>query len=84
MKVFQELYLNGKICQSMNSTFITLIPNKDKSNRVSDYCPVNLVTSAYKIITKILLLRLNEVLDDTIHQIKVLLLEEEKLWTLPL
>lgn len=66
MEVFEKFYLNGKTCQSMNSTFITLIPNKDKSKRVFDYCPISLVTSVYKIIAKMLPLRLSESLNDAI------------------
>lgn len=31
MELFEEFQLNGKICRSMNSTFIILMSKKDKS-----------------------------------------------------
>lgn len=58
IKVLREFYLNGKIGFSVNSTFITLIPKKDLSTEVSDHCPISLVTSMCKIITKVLSLSL--------------------------
>lgn len=44
----------------MNATFITLIPKTDKSRKVPDYHAKSLVRSVYKIIIKILSLKLSE------------------------
>ena len=52
----------------MNSTFISLIPKKDRSIKVKDFRPISLVSSVYKIITKVLATRLSEVLSDTISE----------------
>ena len=50
----------------MNSTFITPVPPTDWSVKVRDHHSINLVTSIYKIIAKVLTLRLCEVLANTI------------------
>lgn len=63
VKVFEEFYLNATTCKSMNSIFIALIPKKNNSIEVSDYCPIKLVTSMYEIVIKVLSLRISEVLD---------------------
>lgn len=54
MKVFKEFFGNGKVGKSMNLTFITLIPKKDRSVNIKDYIPISLVTSVYKILAKVL------------------------------
>ena len=65
MKVFEEFHRNGKIGANINSTSITLVPKKDRSVRV-DYRPISLVTSLYKIFTKVLSIRLSVVFGETI------------------
>ena len=49
--MFNEFYYNGKINTSMNSTFITLVPKKNRSIKVRDFRPISLVSSIYKVIT---------------------------------
>ena len=68
LKVFNEFYYNGKINTSMNSTFITLVPKKNRSIKVRDFRPISLVSSVYKVISKVLSLRLGEILGDTISE----------------
>lgn len=48
-RVYEEFFTGGKIWKSMNSTFITLVPKKDKSRKVYDFQAISLVTSIYKI-----------------------------------
>lgn len=62
MKVFHDFYYNGRLPSSMNSTFISLVLKIDRSFKVPVFRPINLVTSIYKIISKVLLIRLGEVL----------------------
>lgn len=68
LKVFAEFFVNGKVGTSMNSTFISLVPKKDRSVKVKDFRPISLVSSVYKIITKVLASRLSEVISDTISE----------------
>lgn len=49
----------------MNSTFISLVPKKDRSVKIKDFHSISLVSSFYKIIKKVLACRLIEILYDT-------------------
>ena len=55
MRVFLEFHNNGVINQSTNATFIALVPKKSQTFKISDFIPISLVTSFYKIIAKVLL-----------------------------
>ena len=48
-----------------NATFITLVPKKRMTSKISDFRPISLVTSLYKIIAKVLSGRLRRVLNET-------------------
>ena len=52
LSVFLEFHNNGIINQSMNATFITLVPKKSQTSRISNYRPISSVTSLYKIVGK--------------------------------
>ena len=62
LAIFKEFYKPSVVNPSTNSTFICLIPKKNEPLKLSEFRPINLVTSLYKIISKILSLRLKEVL----------------------
>ncbi|KAJ9680549.1 hypothetical protein PVL29_019768 [Vitis rotundifolia] len=66
MRVFSEFHTNGVINQSTNATFIAMVPKKSQTLKISDYRPISLVTSLYKIIAKVLSGRLRKVLHETI------------------
>ena len=66
MRVFLEFHTNGIINQSTNATFIALVPKKIQTFKISNYRPISLVTSLYKIIAKVLSGRLRKVLHETI------------------
>lgn len=53
MGIFLESYVNGILSKSLNSTFITLVPKKDRLLSVSDFRHISLVTSDCKIIAKV-------------------------------
>lgn len=48
--------------KAMKSTLTVLIPKKDGAGELGDKQPISLITSLYKIISKVLLIRLREVL----------------------
>lgn len=52
----------------LNSTFIVLVPKKDRSFKLKDFRPISLLTSIYKIVAKVLSVSLGEVLGDTIFE----------------
>ena len=54
MKVFHEFHSSRIINRSTNATFIVLVPKKSQPLKISDFRPISLVTSLYKIIDKVL------------------------------
>ncbi|KAM7480816.1 hypothetical protein LguiB_005399 [Lonicera macranthoides] len=66
MGVFNEFFNNGVVNACTNSTFICLIPKKLSSLKLKDYRPISLVTSLYKILAKVLALRIREVMSETV------------------
>jgi hypothetical protein len=69
---FNELCLafyNKEIClQSINGSYITLIPKIDNPITASDFRPISLLNSSIKLITKILENRLQAIIFQLIHQ----------------
>ena len=52
----------GHLPRRPNTTWVTLIPKKTDAVEVTDYRPISMVGSVYKVIAKILSRRLREVL----------------------
>ena len=67
VRVFAEFHNSGIINQSTNASFIVLLPKKSMTKKISDFRPISLITSLYKIIAKVLSERLRGVLHETIH-----------------
>jgi len=51
---------------SLNSTFIILIPKKDNLDSLDNFRPISLCNCVYKIISKVIAIRLKRVLSDNI------------------
>lgn len=66
MKVIEDLYNSGIINVVTNEILICQIPKKKDSAKVRDFRPISLVTSLYKVVSKVLATRLREVLEETI------------------
>lgn len=62
MLVIQDFYEKGFSDKGSNATSTSLIPKKDGVEHISDYQPISLVGSTYKIISKCLVLWLIDVL----------------------
>ena len=45
VKVFQEFHKRGIVNQSTNVTFIALVPKKSQTSEISNFRPINQVTS---------------------------------------
>ena len=64
--VFSEFHGFGSFQRSLNATFLTLIPKKANAVEIRDFRPINLVSSVYKILAKVLANQLSGVLDSII------------------
>ena len=60
--------LSGRVTPSLNSTFLALIPKKDKPVSFVYFRPISLCNLVYKLITKIIALGLKPHLDLYISQ----------------
>ena len=68
MSVMHDFHSSGVVNRGVNKTYIAPIPKKFGSCRINDFRPISLVTSLYKIIFKVLVSRLKEVLDSIISK----------------
>ena len=66
--MFEEFYHHSKFEKSLNATFIALILKKNDASNIRDFRPISLVGSLYKILSKVLANRLNQVLDQLISE----------------
>ena len=64
--LFREFYLHGTFQRSLNSTFLLLIPKKEGTEDLSDFRPISLVGSVYKLLAKVLANRLKSVMGEVI------------------
>ena len=70
MDFFVYFHRHSVFEQSLNASFLTLIPKKSNANNILDFCPINSVGSAYKLLCKVLANRLRVVLDNLISEIQ--------------
>jgi hypothetical protein len=67
-KMCDDFYSNQLCLQSINGSYITLIPKKDDSQKVSDFRPISLLNTSVKIITKLLANRLQRTLPSLLYK----------------
>jgi hypothetical protein len=68
MKVFQDFHARSKLVESLNATFIALIPKKSGALDFKDFRPISLVSGVYKIIAKVLANRLRRIVVEIISK----------------
>lgn len=68
MEVFDEFCYLEEFYEHINDTFIVLIPKQHDAHELKDYCPISLLSSVYKIISKVLTSRLKLVMNGLIVQ----------------
>ncbi|GAU44567.1 hypothetical protein TSUD_367230 [Trifolium subterraneum] len=68
LNFFSEFYHHGRLTKGLNSTFIALIPKVDCPQRVADFRPIALVSSVYKVLSKVLANRLRRVVGGVVSQ----------------
>ena len=62
MQVVSEFYHHASFDWRLNATFITLLPKIDQVEDVKDFRPISLLSSTYKIVSKVLASRLKKLL----------------------
>ncbi|XP_026420298.1 uncharacterized protein LOC113316301 [Papaver somniferum] len=68
MKVVEEFQQKEKLDWRINCSFICLLPKKDQIGSPQDFRPISLVSSVYKVISKVLTQRLKTVLPQLISE----------------
>lgn len=68
MSFMKEFHILGSLSHGMNNSFITLIPKKVNAGKLSDYRPISLIGSMYKILSKVLASRLKPVMSEVISE----------------
>ena len=63
LAVLDEFFQYCKFEKSLNATFIALIPKKNDASNISDFQPISLAGSVYKILAKVLANHMRMVLD---------------------
>ena len=68
MDFFEYFHWHSVFERSLNALFLTLIPNKGNAVNIKDFCPISLVGSVYKLLSRVLANRLRVVLDNLISE----------------
>ncbi|GJZ61711.1 RNA-directed DNA polymerase, eukaryota [Tanacetum coccineum] len=70
---------HGSFSRGCNSSFIALIPKVQDPKFVNDYRPISLIGSLYKVVTKILALRLSSVIAGLISDVQTAFLPSRQI-----
>jgi len=74
-----RFFETGKLHASFNNTWVTLIPKKKGTLEVSDFRPISLVGSLYKVIAKVLSRRIKEVMPSIIGETQTTFVSERQI-----
>ena len=66
--IVQCFFQIGELLEEVNKTQVVLIPKVHEPEKVSDFCPIICCNFIYKIISKIIVMRLKQLM---LNQIKV-------------
>ncbi|CAL5403808.1 unnamed protein product [Camellia sinensis] len=75
MLFFREFHQNATLVSGLNSSFIVLIPKVDSPSHLSEYRPISLIGSLYKILAKVLSHRMKQVMPQVISEAQSAFLE---------
>ncbi|GJT40504.1 RNA-directed DNA polymerase, eukaryota, partial [Tanacetum coccineum] len=70
---------NNSFARGCNSSFVSLIPKIQDPKLVSDFRPIRLIGSLYKVVTKILAMRLSVVISDLVSEVQTVFLPNRQI-----
>ncbi|KAF3676433.1 hypothetical protein FXO38_04288 [Capsicum annuum] len=79
MDAMVEFQNNSEFERSLNASFIVSIPKWEGTTSMKNYRPISLVGSIYKILSKVLSIRLEKVLDETISTLRNAFMESRQI-----
>ena len=68
MAFFDHFHRSSEFEQSLNASFLSLIPKKINALNIKDFRPISLVGNVYKLLSKVLANRLRRVIDNLISE----------------
>lgn len=66
-ELYHAFFRNELNLQTINSSYITLVPKKDHPISTNDFRPISLLNTSLKVLTKLLANRLQLVILDMVH-----------------
>ena len=84
MKVFKDLFETGNFVRSLNTTFLGMVPKKERLEEFKDYRPISSVVNLYKLITKVLAKRLKNVVSKLVNKAQHAFVEGRQIIDAPL
>ncbi|GAU46317.1 hypothetical protein TSUD_243380, partial [Trifolium subterraneum] len=79
LNFFAEFHRNGVLTKGINSTFIALIPKVECPLKVSEFRPIALVSSIYKILAKFLANRLRNVIENVMGESQTTFIKDRQI-----
>ncbi|KAK3187757.1 hypothetical protein Dsin_027318 [Dipteronia sinensis] len=79
LRFIHEFYKEGAIVEELNKTFIALIPKGGRPETMSDFQPISLVGSMYKVLAKILANRLKSIMDTVIGETQMAFVKKRQI-----
>lgn len=70
LRFMEEFHKNSNLPKGFNASFITLVPKVENPLKLSDYRPISLIGSMYKILSKVLAARLKPTLNSVIGEVQ--------------
>ena len=74
----KSFFANQRVPDCLNQTLVALIPKQLGPEKVSQYRPINLCNTVYKIVSKILVQRITPLLPNLISPMQAAFLEGRK------
>ncbi|CAL5351436.1 unnamed protein product [Camellia sinensis] len=66
---FNEFHCTGRLAKCLTCSFVTLVPKKDCPAGLTDFRPISLIGTVYKILSKVLANRLKRVISMVVSKV---------------